>query len=92
MAPLEASIALLTETQTVNGLKTLKEMYGTLTESWGHAEKRLRSGLLHTLATVHGWGEYRVCLLDAELFWDDDEVQNVEAMNAAGLFATAVAL
>jgi len=84
---LEDRIALMTETETVNGLNFLQESYGLLSSGkWDDATKMVRAALLMALEDVHGWSEYRVAIFDARAFWGPESASNVEAQNAAGIF------
>jgi hypothetical protein len=84
---LENRIALMTETETVDGLNFLKESYGLISsDKWDDATKTVRAELLMALEDVHGWSEYRAAIFDARVFWGPESVSNVEAQNAAGIF------
>lgn len=84
---LENRIALMTETETVDGLNFLQESHGLISSGkWDDATKSVRAALLMALEDVHGWSEYRVAIFDARAFWGPESASNVEAQNDAGIF------
>jgi len=80
-------VSQMTEAQTVEGLKVLRSMNAAAVSCWDDSTKRVRAELLFALEDVHGWSEYQVDRIDAEIFFDAATLANVDLMYAEGVYA-----